>query len=555
MSADYGTWSVAASKTHSRAQVGKLWLLLSGAYTCCSDMATRRPTSSCLSCQVRQALVGRRRTSRARNRKFQTNALTSGGNASLLTNGRASSGRSKAGSGIDLLASAVDAQIREAYHSLEALWKGRDERVRILRKLSNPWPEQRQTRMHSDEQPSSKPDLPVPDERPISHDEFRVNLALAQTQGDKVIRSVLRAQLLRCETPKAILRVVAVAMQTRTSQVHFAALHEPVMRALYRCRGNVRDTAVLSLINTLHDRFALADLPFSPQLLALGLKFAARTRSVSAMRKYLRAFRQSNLSMTSNVFRSVIAKCSIGHRGLGEIRNGRWRRSDLLQVCLGFDDTSHLPPTEQYHFSTFLVREDWQYLHGWIAVLARCKHSDAVWDEWQIWKHSPGRLRPMVLAVRERDMTTRTRGDYWFVEQMTYSGDFARAWQILLETGMPFGFLNHRIQTIMLEGLERAPPGLREANADAIRKALLHKYDKDLGKIEAALGVRWIGDGGGETGRPGHHELVADREEILDRLGSDDWKLEEDYGFPLEDGVVVSLRESEVHDALEVGPA
>lgn len=264
------------------------------------------------------------------------------------------------------------------------------------------------------------------------------------------------------------------------------------------------------------------------------------------MKKYLKLIRDSGVGLTSNVFRSVIAKFSIGHRGLGEIRNGRWRREQLLQVLKGFEDAKHLPEDKQYHFGSFLVRDDWQYLHGWVAVLARCRDSEGVWKEWEFWKESPARLQPKRLASQKNSMTSKKRGDYWFVEQMTFSGDLEKAWKILAETGLPFKTLHDRVKTRLLDGVEYATVW----NED-VRNEMVKKYDLELSKIEKALGVTWVLDAKGGDGE-GAHELIGDQEETLEKLGADDWKLEEDFGFPYGDGdVLVPERERALHDAEE----
>jgi len=268
------------------------------------------------------------------------------------------------------------------------------------------------------------------------------------------------------------------------------------------------------------------------------------------MKKYLKLLRDSGATMTSNAFRSVIAKFSIGHRGLGEIRNGRWRREQLMQVLKGFEEDVDLPPEQQYHLGTFLRRDDWQYLHGWVTVLARCKDADAVWCEWEMWKQSPARLHPKKLESQSGEMTSRRRGDYWFVEQMTYTGDYKRAWKMVEETGIDFRTLKDRIKMSLLDCAEYATVW-----DDEMRAMMIKKYDADLTKIEKALGVQWVASG--EEEGEGTHELFGDQEAALEKLGSDDWKLEEDFGFPYFDdkAIVPEQEERALHDAEEEGLA
>lgn len=529
-------------------------------------MTLRAPSSVCLTCQVRQAVVGRRQLSLVQRRRLETLALRPLDDGVVLGNGTIPGGNTEkqehvaSGGGHDVAVDvapkpwAIDTQLvdlRAALQGLEELWQQKDHRVQVLRTLSNPWPKVRHHRVHNEKKLSaaSKHELPEANAAPIPHETFRTNLMKATS--DKIARQILRAQLLRCEKPVDIRRVIATALvQSRHTRAHISVLHEPIMRALYRCRNHADDQAILDTLSGIHSRFKFYDVPFDPQFLMLGLKFAARTRSLKGMKKYLKALRQSGKKMTSNVFRAIIAKFSIGHRGLGEIRNGRWRRDELLQVLNGFEDSKHLPLSQQYHLGCYLDRSDWQYLHGWIAVLARCKDAEAVWHEWRLWKKSEARMKPKNLASMHKLMTTKLRGDYWFIEQMTYSGGLKEAWRMLEDAGIKFSTLKDRIKTKLLEGVEFCTVW-----SDDIRDELIRKYDADLGMIESALGVRWISaDDGIEDGAEGYHALVEDQDEVLERLGADDWKLEDDYGFPYENSPIVPQQERSLHDAAETTP-
>lgn len=516
-------------------------------------MAVRRSTSVCLSCQVRQSSIGRRRltvtatqrvetmTSRPEVDEFVLECGIRDGKRELEEGGQAVPVNEKMRQW--KLHSPVD-ELRDALLGFEALWRTRDLRLEVLRNLSNPWPEVKESRQR-DSNFSPKPYLRLPkaNDAPIPHSEFRQNLK--EAMGSKHIRAILRAQLLRCEWPREVLRVMAVAMQNKSVAQNLSVLSEAIVRAMYRCRNNASDPEVLRALNIVIMRFDTANIPYEPHLLTLGLKFAARARSLGAMKKYLRLIRQTGLTISHHVFRSVIAKFSIGHRGLGEIRNGRWKRQQLLQVLTGFEDCAHLPPEQQYHLGSFLKRDDWHYLHGWVAVLARCKEADMVWHEWQLWKESSARIQPKRLASQSAGMTSRKRGDYWFVEQMAYSGDLERAWKMLEQTGVPFDTLKYRIKTRLLARAEFATVW-----DGSVREAMIEKYDRDLEKIERALGVKW--NPGHEDGE-GSHELIGPQEEALEALSSDNFKLEEEHGFPYydEEGTIVSHAERALHDAEE----
>ncbi|KAK5136707.1 hypothetical protein LTR08_002360 [Meristemomyces frigidus] len=537
-------------------------------------MAGRRPPSVCLACQVRQAVVGRRRPDLVKRRRLATLAVSVVGGAvdgdgAVLSSAVPVLAKDE-GHGSNAGATAhfpgvegppkrrrVDTQVdglQEALKSFEELWQQKEQRLKVLRTLSNPLPKIPEHKPHISKSNLLATGLPEANAAPIPHVAFRAKL-IAATNG-KMVRQVLRAQLLRCETPTDIQRVVACALvQSRATGQHIAALHEPLLRALYRCRNNVDDQAVLDTLSGIQSRFKMYDVPFGDQFLMLGLKFAARARNLRKMKKYLKALRSSGMRMTSNVFRSIIAKFSIGHRGLGEIRNGRWLRSELQQVCTGFDDCAHLPTEQQYHLGCYLDRGDWQYLHGWIAVLARCKDSEAVWREWELWKQNDARVKPKNLASMHNLMTTKLRGDYWFVEQMACSGGIEKAWRILAETELQFTTLKDRIKLKLLEEVQyctifESVNGRRVIHQD-VRDELLRKYDADVLRMETALGVRWVPSGEGEDDALGCHVLVEDQEVVFQRLGADDWKFEDDFGYPYESSPMAKLEERGLHDAAE----
>ena len=121
-------------------------------------------------------------------------------------------------------------------------------------------------------------------------------------------------------------------------------------------------------------------------------------------------------------------------------------------------------------------------------------------------------------------MTTRKRGDHWFVEQMALAGDLEKAWEILRISNISFANLGASVRARLLEGAQHSPAP--DAN---VQKELLAKYADELGKIETCLGIEWV------TGQDGHgyHVSHTDLEERLERLGNPDFVFAPDHGFPL----------------------
>lgn len=385
--------------------------------------------------------------------------------------------------------------------------------------------------------------------RPLSNELFRMALVTMRQVGEKGARKVISEQLLRCHTPQEILRCVTIAMQQPWTAKQLAKSNQPIARSIYRSRNNATDERALATISIIILSLKRANLPIHQDLLYLGAKFAARARSLGGMKRFLKEIKAMNKRMTKTHFRALIAKMSVGKRGYGEIRNGRWLRRDLLQVLLGFDN----PDTERpYHLETFLVRRDWMYLHAWITILARCKAVDQLHHEWNLWLANPSRLCEKKLATKpdnidSKNVTTKIRGDYWFIEQMCYAGDVAKAWKILEFTEIPFSNLRPTVQSMLLSEPQHATIW----NAD-VQQAMLRKYDEEMTKIEAAVGAKWINtgpDGQGHHVIPGNYD--SDNEK-WEKLTDADLEEVSPPGFPWESDPVVVQAQKELNEAEEV---
>lgn len=415
----------------------------------------------------------------------------------------------------------------------------------------------------------------------LTMDEFREAL------GRKAIRRVIRKQLQACQNPRDILRVVAVALQRPETTLQLRHLYHALTIALFNARNGAPDTAILATLNAIISRFRLGNIPVADELIVLGLKFAARTRSLPAMKRYLKETKDRGI-MTKNLFRSVIAKCSIGSRGLGEIRNGKWRKRELVQVLTGFPNT---PPEEACHLGSFVRRDEWSFVHGWITILARCRLMHLLEEEWRLWLEHPLRTSPRQLSKTEieevekedqlnaylmsndenqgsEDVDAIPESDIESLSHVESASDLESLPQHQLEpsntnpdTAVNVRFTNRTTRTrgdrLFVEQLMHAgdaqsawrvlkesglPWGDLERSArsrmlehvehatvwnDELREAMKQKYLEDLRSIEKALGVRWVADGS-----EGYHVLIGDTEEALERLS--EMRIDPRHGFPLE---------------------
>lgn len=353
----------------------------------------------------------------------------------------------------------------------------------------------------------------------ISRREFRTS------HGEKRIRGLIRRHLDACRTVKDIQRVVAVAAQRRITAAGILDCWHALCRAFYRAREHASDTRIASAMVGLIAYFRiLKGMNVPVNFTTVAIKFAARSRNLATMRRLLWEFKSQGWTMNHKLFRSIIAKCSIGRRGFGEVRNGRWKRSDLLTVLLGplHDEARKVP----HHLETFLKRNDWQYLHGWIVILSRCRAKEQLWKEWEIWRDSSARRNgDWLTGVRYNPgskLTFRRRGDNWFVRHLLFAGDPRAAWNAFGESGMDFFELSVQVRSVLLESLE-----FRTSWNERMERELLKKYEEDLEALERRLGVKWV------SGDPGYHVLEINFQQKLEELARPDYFRV--YGYFTED--------------------
>jgi hypothetical protein len=328
----------------------------------------------------------------------------------------------------------------------------------------------------------------------------------------------MREQFLRCQTTQDIMRVLAVAFQRKETTRELVDMEVSIVRALYRARDTTTDHKILGAITTIVSRFRRENLPITRYFLAAGIKFAARTRSLPGMKRYLKLYTEHGFPIARHLFRAIIAKFSVGSNGYGEIRNGRWSRRDLLQVLLGFEDTA---AEDQHHLGLFLDRTEWTSLYGWIFTLSRCKASDEIWKEWLLWQDNPIRLETG--RVLSQHSEAKLKGDYTFVEMMAAAGDTRRAWEMLRDSGIPFRDCRSELRRTLLRDIQYATLWDAQISLD-----LIEQYDFELKKVENALGVEWISLGDDQ----GYHKPTESMQQSLEALSSPFFKLEPDFGYP-----------------------
>ncbi|KAF2431555.1 hypothetical protein EJ08DRAFT_180150 [Tothia fuscella] len=269
--------------------------------------------------------------------------------------------------------------------------------------------------------------------------------AIRLARQEHEIHKLLRTQFRKCSTTQDILQVFAVASLRLVTFGQIPRLLQHVEDAFFRARWYDTDQRITRAIGTIIARLQHANFPVRSQFWSLGLKFAARSRSIRCIKHYMWQFRTNpDLNLTFGVWRSTIAKLSVGTNGYGEIRNGRWKRRELLRVLLGFPSTPSGSPSgtePDHHLQSFMDKDDWRYYPGWLLVLGKCKASKEMWELWVYWRDYMAPKHPSDKIARVAAI---------FVAQMLDTHNGKLAWQILKESDIALARLSSRSKRQLL---------------------------------------------------------------------------------------------------------
>ncbi|KIW04696.1 uncharacterized protein PV09_04430 [Verruconis gallopava] len=335
-----------------------------------------------------------------------------------------------------------------------------------------------------------------------------------------LLRRAFRYLFGRCHTVRDIVHVLAIAFQRTASATELQYLSYPIIRALFRARVYATDLRIFSLCYAFILRMEKAGLAADDTIFNHCALFAARSRDPKAMQRALWLFRSRGVNMTFKAFRAIIAKFSIGRNGYGELRNGRWKREDVLSVLLGFDGT-HIKGgnVPDHHLGSFLKRDEWGYVIAWLQILGRCRTADLLWEEWITYR-SVSLDHPILRGHNSRQSNPERRRERLytiFIDQMLIAGDVSKAWAILHESKLDFWSLEIETRAKLFDNAEDLHLAIAAfENRDSLKTALLEKYTYELERIERALGIAWRSDGkgGGRHVVPSLEEMELRFEEL-----------------------------------------
>lgn len=260
-----------------------------------------------------------------------------------------------------------------------------------------------------------------------------------------VLRRTFRRLFDHCYTARNVMQVLALAFQRPRSTEALQGLAQSIVKALYRARNHATDRRICSIYHTLITRLKKTDLFVDQVLYAAAAKFAARSRDLLAMKRVLYLCKNSGAETGFRTFRAIVAKFSIGINGFGEIRNGRWKHEDLLQVVLGFEGTKcRGGEMEDHHLETLLRRDQWGYLTAWIQILTHLRLPNELWREWKLWSAD---------ASPEYTRNWEHRVGYWAAHILA-TGSPHLALRVLHDAGLDFWSVDVGLRTRLFDALQ-----------------------------------------------------------------------------------------------------
>ncbi|MCJ1418429.1 hypothetical protein MMC32_004776 [Xylographa parallela] len=144
--------------------------------------------------------------------------------------------------------------------------------------------------------------------------------------------------------------------------------------------------------------------------------------------------------------------------------------------------------------------------YDYLFILQKLSSTQTVFNEWlsfresQLWRESSG-------ATGEKATTSKVVVDI-FIQVLVESGDAAKAWKVIEESGIKLSELSTTSLSALLDY-----PELIRGLEDGLNEPLLQKYEEHLRRIEEAMGVHWCG--GGENGYHALQSHLATEDDYL----------------------------------------
>ena len=273
---------------------------------------------------------------------------------------------------------------------------------------------------------------------------------------------------------------------------------------------------ILRTLNLIVSRLSLLKIPLDRNIICYGIHCATKARSTIAFRHYISQLAQDQLQLDLSETLGVLKNLVLwAEQDNFEGWDGSRRRQELLYVISGqiIEGFQISRKEKQANLRECMARGNAQAWDRFLYVIGKISGKDALSREWQMMKPSSGEK-----SVRStEDTTQQDRNSYSghpgaevtnsFIQHLLASNGPEEAWKVVTESSCKAEALDDLTWNSLLdypEYLTEWEPGMAEP--------LLKKYEQEILKIEAALGIKWTGGENGSHVSP----LVRDEEDCDD---------------------------------------
>ena len=254
-------------------------------------------------------------------------------------------------------------------------------------------------------------------------------------------------------------------------------------------------------------------------LIKYGMWCAARAGSFEALARYLNIATSNSHWLGKKLLYSLLKGLHdylpISDREVHQGLNGRRRKQQVLRILTGWQFDGVRRPDEERQPCLFMAmpRSDLSLWKSYVALLRVVGGKDVVFGEWSNLKRS---LPDLANPVKDHSATKQSSETDELADAIAIAGFFARslillndaerAWQVIHDCGSELGAVSDETWSMLLD----YPQHIRSWQPEMAEK-VLKKYEECVNKIEAAMGIAWVG------GEDGYH-IATVQEETAEEL-------------------------------------
>ncbi|KAA6411494.1 MAG: hypothetical protein FRX48_04774 [Lasallia pustulata] len=316
--------------------------------------------------------------------------------------------------------------------------------------------------------------------------------------------------------------IISTRVLSHQDGVELLSASVALINALKKLRSPSTEGRVLCAFTATIARLHRLGVEPNEALIIFGIWCAARARSFEALARYLNIATSNSHRLGGRLLYSLLkglhGYLPICDREVYQGLNGRRRKQQALRILTGWQFDGVRRPDEKRQPCLFMAmpRSDLSLWKSYVSLLRGVGGKDVIFSEWSNFKRSlPGLANP----VKDHSATTKSSGTVDLGDAIAIAGTFARslilvddaerAWQVIHDCGSELGAVSDETWSMLLD----YPQHIRSWQP-AMAEKVLKKYEECVNKIEAAMGIAWVG------GEDGYHiaSIQGETAEELDDL-------------------------------------